>query len=185
MSKKTESFMMFLILTAMLIICVAVITHSLRPEKTYALNTTPQEVELSVGDNTALMSNNVVDKGANELAEEEDPENWAWLIVVATVLVGVLGTILILWKKGMLTTTKKQNRVKALEIKSFPRKLTYRVGEKLDLRGVRLNLVYEDDTREEVTDYKFGTIIVTKDTNLVEFSYKQYGVSVTQEIFVI
>ena len=114
----------------------------------------------------------------------ENPETWMWLIVVAIVTIGVMITILYMWKSGYLFAPKKQNKVRGLEISRAPRRLTYRVGDRLDLRGLRLNLVYEDDTREEVTDFKMGTIVLSKDTNIIEFTYKKEGVSAFQEIYV-
>lgn len=72
--------------------------------------------------------------------------------------------------KFKVTVSKKQ--LKKIEIKTPPAKTVYKQGEELDTTGMVVEAVYDNDSREEVTEYSVSALDSTAGTKTIEVEYK-------------
>lgn len=74
--------------------------------------------------------------------------------------------------KFKVTVSKKQ--LKKIEITTPPTKTVYKQGEELDTTGMVVEAVYDNDSREEITDYAVGELDSTAGTKTIQVEYKDF-----------
>lgn len=74
--------------------------------------------------------------------------------------------------KFKVTVSKKQ--LKKIEITTPPTKTVYKQGEELDTTGMVVEAVYDNDSREEITDYSVGELDSTAGTKTIQVEYKSF-----------
>ncbi len=74
--------------------------------------------------------------------------------------------------KFKVTVSRKQ--LKKIEITTPPTKTVYKQGEELDTTGMVVEAVYDNDSREEITDYSVGELDATAGTKTIQVEYKSF-----------
>lgn len=77
-------------------------------------------------------------------------------------------------KTAKFKVTVSEKKLKSIEIKSPPIKTVYKQGEELDTTGMAVEAVYDNGSREEITDYKISGFDSTAGTKTIEVDYKSF-----------
>lgn len=77
-------------------------------------------------------------------------------------------------KTAKFTVTVSEKQLKKIEITAQPEKTVYKQGEELDTTGMVVEAVYDNDSREEITDYSVGELDSTAGTKTIQVEYKSF-----------
>ncbi len=83
-------------------------------------------------------------------------------------------TVTYMEKTAKFTVRVTAKQLKKIEITSPPIKTIYRQGEELDTNGMTVEAVYDNESREEITDYKISGFDSKAGTKTVEVEYKGF-----------
>lgn len=77
-------------------------------------------------------------------------------------------------KTAKFKVTVSEKQLKKIEITTPPTKTVYKQGEELDTTGMVVEAVYDNDSREEITDYAVGELDSTAGTKTIQVEYKDF-----------
>ncbi|MGN1085791.1 MAG: bacterial Ig-like domain-containing protein [Porcipelethomonas sp.] len=77
-------------------------------------------------------------------------------------------------KTAKFKVTVSEKQLKKIEITTPPTKTVYKQGEKLDTTGMVVEAVYDNESREEITDYSVGELDSTAGTKTIPVEYKSF-----------
>ena len=77
-------------------------------------------------------------------------------------------------KTAKFKVTVSEKQLKKIEITTPPTKTVYKQGEALDTTGMVVEAVYDNESREEITDYSVGELDSTAGTKTIPVEYKGF-----------
>lgn len=77
-------------------------------------------------------------------------------------------------KTAKFKVTVSEKQLKKIEITTPPTKTVYKQGEALDTTGMVVEAVYDNESREEITDYSVGELDSTAGTKTIPVEYKSF-----------